>query len=211
MNIDAIREEYKYSALRKSQIAENPFEQFDTWLNEAVKAELSYPTAMTFSCFGTSGFPESRIVLLKFFDEEGFVFFTNYSSNKAKSIEKNPVAGLQFFWPELERQVRITGYTTKTSAEISNRYFKNRPEKSRIAAWASNQSAEIPSRKYLEEQFGKYSKKFRNKEIPRPDFWGGYVVKPIKLEFWQGRENRLHDRIIYEKENDKWNIKRLAP
>lgn len=211
MNIDSIREEYKYAALNKSNLNQNPFKQFGIWLNEAIEAKLQYPTAMSFSCIGVSGFPESRIVLLKFFDEEGFVFFTNYNSDKAQSVEKNPVAGLHFFWPELERQVRITGYTTKTSAEISDEYFKSRPEKSRIAAWASDQSTEIQSRKFLEEQFGKYRKKFDGREIPRPDFWGGYVVKPVRLELWQGRENRLHDRLVYEKENDEWKVRRLAP
>jgi len=211
MNIDSIREEYRFAELKKSQLAESPIKQFDNWLNEAIKAELPYPTATSFSCIGATGFPESRIVLLKFLDEQGFVFFTNYNSEKAISVEKNSAAGLHFFWPELERQVRISGYAAKTSAELSDKYFNTRPEKSRIAAWASNQSAEIPSRKYLEKQFEKYSKMFQNQEIPRPDFWGGFTVKPIKMEFWQGRESRLHDRILYKKENEKWTIKRLAP
>ena len=211
MNIDSIREEYKYAALNKSHLKQNPFKQFEIWLNEAIGAKIQYPTAMSFSCISISGFPESRIVLLKFFDEEGFVFFTNYNSNKAQAVEKNPVAGLHFFWPDLERQVRIAGRTTKTSAKISDEYFKSRPAKSRIAAWASEQSAEISTRKYLEKQFEKYHKKFEGREIPRPDFWGGFVVKPIRMEFWQGRESRLHDRMVYAKENDEWIIKRLAP
>lgn len=211
MNLDTIRNEYKYAKLRRSEIAQNPYEQFEQWLNEAIKAELPYPTAMSFSCIGMSGFPETRIVLLKFFDEAGFVFFTNYDSAKGKSVEKNPVAGLHFFWPELERQVRITGYAARTSDGISDEYFKTRPETSRIAAWASKQSKEIPSWRYLQEQFEKFRKKFQHQEIPRPGFWGGYEVRPVKIEFWQGRENRLHDRIQYKKENEKWIIKRLAP
>ena len=211
MNLNSIRKEYKYAELKKSQVAKSPFDQFEQWLNEAIKAGLPYPTAMSFSCIGISGFPETRIVLLKFFDESGFVFFTNYNSDKGKSVERNPVAGLHFFWPELERQVRITGHIVKSSEEISDDYFKFRPETSRLAAWASEQSKEIPSRHYLEEQFEQFSKKFQGQEIPRPGFWGGYVVKPVKIEFWQGRENRLHDRILYEKQNDTWQIKRLAP
>lgn len=211
MNIDSIRNEYKYAELTKASVSKNPFEQFKKWLDEALNSGMLYPTAMSFSTFGTDGFPENRIVLLKFFDEAGFVFFTNYNSEKAKAVTEKPAAGLHFFWPELERQVRITGYGEKTSAEISNNYFESRPEKSRIAAWASEQSAEIPSRKHLEKEFEKFSNKFQNGQIPRPDFWGGFIVKPVKIEFWQGRESRLHDRILYEKSENKWHIKRLAP
>jgi pyridoxamine 5'-phosphate oxidase len=211
MKIESIRDEYKFAELNETNISENPFTQFDCWLNEVLNSKLSHSTAMAVTSFGTAGFPESRIVLLKSFDENGFVFFTNYDSEKAKSINKNPKTGLHFFWPTVERQVRITGFASKTSTDVSDAYFKSRPRQSNIAAWASKQSTQIPSREYLENQFQKYDLKFKNKEIPRPEFWGGYIVKPVCFEFWQGRENRLHDRILYELQDNNWSIKRLAP
>jgi pyridoxamine 5'-phosphate oxidase len=210
MNIDSIRNEYKYAELSESSVYKNPVNQFEKWLKQALKTNIHYATAMTLTTFGDI-FPESRTVLLKFFDSNGFVFFTNYKSNKGKSIERNSAVGLHFFWPELERQIRICGYAEQTPAKISDEYFAGRPELSRVAAWISDQSNEIPSRKYLEEQFEKFRMKFPDGEFPRPEFWGGYRVKPVKIEFWQGRENRLHDRILYELEKNEWVIKRLAP
>jgi pyridoxamine 5'-phosphate oxidase len=211
MNIDTLRDEYKFAQLDEKDAAKDPLKQFEIWFEEALTAELPHPTAMTLSSVGANGFPESRVVLLKYFSEDGFIFFTNYSSDKGKSLEKNAAVGLHFFWPELERQIRITGYAEKTSIKISETYFDKRPQQSQIAAWASEQSKVIPSRKYLQERYKKYQGKFANQKIPRPDFWGGYTVKPLKMEFWQGRENRLHDRILYEKQNGNWMFKRLAP
>lgn len=210
MDIHSLRKEYKRAVLNRKSVDKNPFKQFETWLDEAVKSEIQDPTAMTVSTIDENGFPQSRIVLLKFLDENGFVFFTNYKSRKGRSIEKNPAVSLLFFWPELERQVRIDGFANKTSQELSEKYFHSRPLESRIGAWASEQSSEIPNRKYLEERFESFNKKF-GLAPPLPDFWGGYRVNPVKIEFWQGRENRLHDRIFYQKENETWTIKRLAP
>lgn len=211
MDIDILRDEYKFAQLDEKDAANNPFKQFQIWLEEALNSELPHPTAMTLSSIGANGFPESRVVLLKYFNPDGFVFFTNYTSEKGKSLAKNAAAGLHFFWPELERQIRITGYAEKTPEKTSDTYFEKRPHESQLAAWASEQSTVIPSRKYLQERFEKYRDKFLNQKIPRPEFWGGYKVKPLKIEFWQGRENRLHDRILYEKQNGDWKFKRLAP
>lgn len=211
MKIDSIRDEYKYAALNKAGVANNPIEQFKIWLDEALKSDIPHPTAMSISSIGTDGFPQTRIVLLKFVDASGFVFFTNYNSDKVKAIENNYRTGLHFFWPQLERQVRIIGFATKTPAVISDEYFNNRPRNSQLAAWASNQSSEIASRKYLEKQFEKFDTKYKDTKIPRPEFWGGINVKPIKVEFWQGRESRLHDRILYEFNDQQWTVKRLAP
>ena len=210
MNINSLRKEYKRSVLNRKSVDNNPIRQFEIWIDEAVKSEIPEPTAMSLSTINANGFPQSRIVLLKFVDENGFVFFTNYKSRKAKGLENNPAAALLFFWPELERQVRIEGFAAKTSQEFSEKYFHSRPLQSRIGAWASEQSSEIPHRKYLEERFESFKEKF-GYAPPLPDFWGGYRLNPVKIEFWQGRENRLHDRILYEKENGTWTIKRLAP
>lgn len=211
MNLESVRNEYKYSALTSKSVDRSPFKQFKQWLNEALHSAIKEPTAMALNTIGPDGFPQSRIVLLKSFDEDGFVFFTNYKSAKGKSIEKKPEVGLHFFWPELERQVRISGIAEKTSAEISDNYFHSRPLTSQISAIISDQSAEIPSREFLEKRFAKLNSELKNEPPKRPDWWGGYRVKPVKIEFWQGRENRLHDRILYEKQNESWVIKRLAP
>lgn len=166
---------------------------------------------MSLSTFGTDGFPGSRIVLLKSFNEQGFIFFTNYDSEKGRAILLNSAVGLLFFWPQLERQVRVNGFAEKVSSDISENYYRSRPLASRIAAWASEQSREIPSRKALENRFKEMELKFKSQEPPLPPFWGGFRVIPKKIEFWQGRANRLHDRILYEKSNAIWVIKRLAP
>ncbi|HKI90422.1 MAG TPA: pyridoxamine 5'-phosphate oxidase [Draconibacterium sp.] len=211
MKLDSVRHEYNFLALTKRNVDENPFKQFEQWLNEALHSAVKESTAMALSTIGLDGFPQSRIVLLKSFDEQGFVFFTNYKSAKGKSIEKIPEVGLHFFWPELERQIRISGIAEKTSAEVSDNYFHSRPLNSQIGAVISDQSTEIPSREFLEKRFEELSSELKNQLPKRPEWWGGYCVKPIKIEFWQGRENRLHDRILYEKQNENWIIKRLAP
>ena len=210
MNINSLRKDYKRSVLSRQSVEKNPIKQFEFWLDEAVKSKVPEPTAMSVSTIDENEFPQSRIVLLKFLDESGFVFFTNYKSQKATSIEKNQAVSLLFFWPELERQVRIVGFAEKTRKELSEKYFHSRPLESRIGAWASDQGRKIPNRKYLEERFESFKEKF-GYAPPLPDFWGGYRVIPVKIEFWQGRENRLHDRILYEKENETWITKRLAP
>jgi pyridoxamine 5'-phosphate oxidase len=211
MELDSLRDEYTYSGINREGVEKNPVNQFETWMEEAFHAEIKYPTAMSLSTIGTDGFPRSRIVLLKYFDETGFVFFTNYESEKGMSLELNNAAGLHFFWPELERQVIISGYCARTERSLSEKYFSTRPVESRISAWASPQSKEVPSREFLENLFSEYQKKFENNNIPTPPFWGGYRVVPNKFEFWQGRVNRLHDRIMYVKKNNIWIIKRLAP
>lgn len=211
MKLDSIRTEYKYAGLSEINIAQNPFSQFEIWMNEALKARVNEPTAMSVATLGIDGFPDSRIVLLKDFDENGFTFFTNYTSNKGKSIAKNPVVGLHFFWPELERQIRISGFAEKTSDSISDKYFYSRPVLSQIAAIVSTQSSKIDSREYLDSQFKTFKETYNSENIKRPENWGGYLVKPVKFEFWQGRESRLHDRILYEKDNGNWLISRLAP
>jgi pyridoxamine 5'-phosphate oxidase len=211
MKLGTIRNEYNLSGLTKKNMDSNPFSQFENWLKVALDSEEKEPTAMSLSTIGTDGYPQSRIVLLKHFNKNGFVFFTNYSSEKGKSIEKNPAVSLHFFWPLLERQIRISGKAEKTSQKISEKYFAERPLESQIAAWASEQSKEIPSREFLEKRFEAYRKSFEKNTPKLPSFWGGYNVVPHKFEFWQGRASRLHDRILYEKKGDAWLIKRLAP
>lgn len=211
MKLDSIRKDYKYSALTEESVDKNPIKQFQDWLSIALNKEVNEATAMSVSTFGTDGFPQSRIVLLKGFSEDGFTFFTNYKSEKGKSIAQNPAVGLHFFWPELERQIRISGFAEKTSDEISDNYFYSRPALSQIAAVVSNQSEEINSRQNIEKRFSDLKKELEGTLPKRPENWGGYQVKPIKFEFWQGRENRLHDRILYIKENNKWIISRLSP
>lgn len=211
MKIDSVRREYLFSGLSKQHVEKNPVNQFRKWLNDAINLKTFDPTAMSVSTIGTDGFPQNRIVLLKFFDEQGFVFFTNYESEKGQSIQQNPRVGLHFYWPELERQMRISGFAEKTSGEVSDNYFYSRPPDSQIGAVVSDQSREIPSRKFLEDRFKNFQKQLKEQPPERPENWGGYLVKPVKMEFWQGRKNRLHDRIVYEKQNGTWLIKRLAP
>jgi len=211
MKLHSIRNEYKYAELSESSIEKNPIKQFEHWLNDALNAKVIEPTAMSITTFGIDGFPDSRIVLLKDFAENGLTFFTNYNSNKGKSLIINPAVGIHFFWPELERQIRISGFAEKTSDEISDRYFYSRPVLSQIAAIVSNQSSKIPSREFLQNLFNSEKEKLSGKNIKRPENWGGFLIKPVKYEFWQGRESRLHDRILYEKMENEWIISRLAP
>jgi len=211
MKLHSIRNDYKYAELTESSIEKNPLKQFENWLNDALNAKVNEPTAMSVATFGVDGFPESRIVLLKDFGENGFTFFTNYNSNKGNSLAKNPVVSLHFFWPELERQIRISGFAEKTSNEVSDQYFQSRPVFSQIAAVVSNQSSKISSREKLQNLFDIEKEKSKNAIINRPANWGGYVVTPVKFEFWQGRESRLHDRILFEKLEADWMISLLAP
>jgi pyridoxamine 5'-phosphate oxidase len=211
VKLHSIRSEYKYAELSESSIEINPFKQFEHWVNDALNAKVNEPTAMSLVTFGIDGFPDSRIVLLKDYGESGFTFFTNYKSNKGQSIAKNPAVSLHFFWPELERQIRISGFAEKTSDEVSDQYFNSRPVMSQVAAIVSNQSSKIRSREILENSFVSEKGKIENEKIKRPDNWGGFIVKPLKFEFWQGRESRLHDRILFEKAEENWIISRLAP
>lgn len=211
MKLDSRRREYKFAELTRKSIDRNPLKQFATWLNDALNSKVNEATAMSVVTISTDGFPQSRIVLLKGYSENGFTFFTDYSSKKGKSIEKKPLVGLHFFWPELERQIRISGYAKKTSDKISDSYFYSRPITSQITAIVSNQSEEIPNRDFLENRFFDLQDQLQGETPKRPKSWGGYIVKPVKMEFWQGRESRLHDRILYVKKNGDWITSRLSP
>lgn len=211
MKLESVRREYKYATLSEQNIPDNPLHLFKQWMDNAVSAKVNEPTAMSVSTIGNDGFPQSRIVLLKYFGEDGFIFFTNYESEKGKAVLKNSAVCLLIFWPELERQVRITGLAEKTSNKISDSYFQSRPVNSQAAAIISDQSQKISSREELEIKFEKLIKNVPPENFIRPENWGGFAVKPIKIEFWQGRENRLHDRILYEKTKRNWQISRLAP
>ncbi|WP_372650916.1 pyridoxamine 5'-phosphate oxidase [Draconibacterium sp.] len=211
MKLDSIRREYRFAALTKQSVAASPIDQFKEWLNDAQRANVNDFSAMNLVTSETGAFPQSRIVLLKDISVNGFTFFTNYDSQKGKSIEKNNKVGLHFFWPELERQVRIDGVAEKTSRKISVQYFKSRPLESQIAACASAQSATLTSRSKLEEQYRSLQNALQGDHPECPENWGGYLVRPVKMEFWQGRESRLHDRIVYELVENEWKIKRLSP
>lgn len=208
--ISNIRSKYSQKGLNKSEINPDPFVQFSIWMDEILKLDVSEPNAMVLSTSGKGNIPSSRVVLLKEITNDGFIFFTNYESRKSKELNENPNAALLFYWKELGRQVRIIGSVGKISYEESEKYFKMRPYESRISAWASYQSSIIQSRKFLEEKVHEFELKFKD-EVPLPEFWGGYKLIPVSFEFWQGRENRLHDRIFYSKKNNNWKIERLAP
>jgi len=210
-NINNLRKEYKLSRLSEQSVSLNPFEQFKIWFDEILKIDLIEPNAMILATANKKAKPSARVVLLKNFDENGFMFFTNYKSRKGKEFKVNPTASLLFFWPELERQVLIEGKIKKVKREVSEKYYHSRPRESQIAAWVSAQSSMIPDRNFLETKFEQLKKKFGDADIPLPDYWGGYRLIPDSFEFWQGRENRLHDRICYRFKNKKWKIFRLAP
>lgn len=210
-NIADIRKEYSQKELSEKDVTDSPILQFEKWWNEALQAEINEPNAMTLATATAEALPSARIVLMKDFNEKGFVFFTNYHSYKGQQLTENPKACLLFFWKELERQVRITGLVSKISEKESDEYFDSRPEASRIGAWTSRQSEVIPDRKWLDERFKKLEKEMKE-NLQRPSHWGGYIVKPVIIEFWQGRLNRLHDRIQYTLQEDgSWKIERLAP
>ncbi|WP_372802778.1 pyridoxamine 5'-phosphate oxidase [Lutibacter sp.] len=207
------RRVYQKSELSKKEVSDNPMELFQKWFYEVEQfGGDTEANAMTISTIGTDGYPKNRVVLLKKYTWEGFIFYTNYNSEKGKAIDKNPNVCLSFFWHNIERQVIIKGKAEKISENLSDGYFESRPDGSKLGAWASDQSEPVPSRNYLDERLASFEKKFQNKEIPRPKHWGGYIVKPISIEFWQGRPNRMHDRIRYKLQEDfDWKIDRLAP
>lgn len=211
LDLTVMRREYTQAALDENSIHPDPFVQFELWFNQARSAQVTEPNTMLLATVDPMNRPSVRAVLLKIFDTRGFVFFTNYESAKAKDIEENPNVALEFLWLDLERQVRITGYAEKISAAESLRYFLSRSRGSQIGAWVSDQSRVISSRQAMMMQFEKMKSKFSSGDIPLPDFWGGYRVVPEKIEFWQGRQNRLHDRLLYTKTHSGWDISRLAP
>lgn len=211
INIQTLRKEYTKEALDIAVVNQSPILQFKTWFEEALKAEAKEANAMVISTVSMEHKPSARVVLLKGFDEEGFSFYTNYESKKGKELASNPYACLTFFWAELERQVRIEGIISKVSAKESDDYFAVRPKGSQIGAWASPQSMVIPSREILIHNQQNLEEKYANETVERPAHWGGYVLKPTLIEFWQGRPSRLHDRICYELKGEQWKIERLAP
>ena len=208
-DLSNLRNEYLKRGLIREDLIDNPIEQFQLWFLQAMEANIVEPSAMSLATSDDS--IGIRTVLLKYFDEKGFVFFTNYESKKSKQIQRNPQAAILFPWLALERQVKIIGAVEKITKLESFKYFSSRPKDSQLGAWASQQSSRISSRSVLAEQFASMKKKFSAGDIPLPDFWGGYRVVPKSIEFWQGRENRLHDRFIYELSDDKWTISRLSP
>ena len=211
-NIADIRKDYRLRTLSENEVAGDPMGQFEKWWQEAIHSDIDEVNAMTLATATADGMPDARIVLLKGFDPTGFTFFTNYDSSKGQQLLENPRATLVFFWKELERQVRVSGLVSQTSAAISDEYFNSRPEGSRLGAWASPQSDVIESREWLEENERKLGAEFSDKAITRPPHWGGYLLKPVRIEFWQGRPSRLHDRICYSLlPSGQWKIQRLAP
>jgi len=210
MNISGIRKDYKLKQLDTTDVNVDPFLQFKTWFGEALQAKVNEPNAMNLSTIKESGRPSSRIVLLKGIEEDGFVFYTNYESHKGSELQAKPFGALCFFWPELERQVRVEGEILKVAAATSDEYFQSRPYESRLGAWVSPQSKIIENRSILEKTFELVKEKYPV-DVPRPAHWGGYVLIPDYIEFWQGRESRLHDRVVYTFTNNVWKINRLAP
>ncbi|MCF4969418.1 pyridoxamine 5'-phosphate oxidase [Nostoc sp. CMAA1605] len=207
-----LRKDYSLEGLSKNEVDPNPFIQFKKWFEQALAAQLPEPNAMTLATTTPDGKPSARMVLLKDFDERGFVLFTNYNSRKGQELTINPQAALVFWWAELERQVRILGRVEQVSEAESDYYFETRPAKSRLGAWASEQSQVIPNREFLEQRMQELQSKYENQEVPRPPHWGGFRVIPSEIEFWQGRSSRLHDRLLYTlTENGNWQIERLSP
>ena len=212
MDLAALREEYTRDGLSRANLDDDPFRQFERWFEQALNSEAATPNAMSLATVSPGGQPSQRTVLLKYFDEQGLVFFTNYESRKAREIAGNPRVSLLFYWPELERQVHIAGRTERVSTGESLKYFMSRPRGSQIGAWVSNQSSAVGSRQLLLAKFEEMKRKFQNQEVPLPSFWGGYRVAPVSFEFWQGRPNRLHDRFLYSRHEDgRWGLERLAP
>jgi pyridoxamine 5'-phosphate oxidase len=210
--LQEMRKEYTKASLDTATVSKNPISQFESWLSEAINSQALEPTAMTLSTVTEEGCPSARIVLLKGIEKNQFIFYTNYQSQKGIEILKNPACAVTFFWPELERQVRIEGVASKIDEAASQLYFNSRPRGSQIGAWASPQSALIDNRLLLEKRVNELEKKFSgNAAIPKPKQWGGYAIEPHEIEFWQGRESRLHDRIVYYRSKDGWVVHRLAP
>ncbi len=207
-----IRKDYQLQILDESEILPDPMKQFEKWWHDVLLSEIDELNAMTLATANKQGRPSARVVLLKEYNPDGFIFYTNYESHKGTEMQENNQVSLLFFWKELERQVRIDGIAEKISAEENDLYFNSRPEGSKIGAWASPQSQVIESRDFLEKKVMEHEQKFTGKQIVRPAHWGGYIVKPNSVEFWQGRPNRLHDRIQYSKQKSgDWKTERLAP
>jgi pyridoxamine 5'-phosphate oxidase len=210
--IAKLRKDYQQGDLDEKSILSDPVAQFQKWFSEALKAAVPEPNAMALATASKQGLPAVRIVLLRGATQRGFTFFTNYDSRKGQEIADNPEAALLFFWPELERQIRIEGRIEFVSPEESDDYFLNRPWNNRLSAWASPQSAQIPNREFLEDLVKEYQAKFKDAEIHRPENWGGYRLVPRYIEFWQGRSSRLHDRLAFSLQSDQsWKLSRLAP
>jgi len=205
-----LRRDFESEGLNESDMDLSPFVQFARWMDDALKAEVPDANAMTLATIGDDGRPDARVVLLKYYGETGFAFFTNYESKKGSDLETNPYAVLHFFWPQLHRQVGVYGRVDKTSREESEKYFNSRPVDSRLAAWASNQSRIIESREILDKRFEEFRAKFGD-DVPLPEYWGGFRLTPDRFEFWQGRQNRLHDRLCYKLAGNTWMINRLSP
>ncbi len=210
-DIADLRREYSIKPLHRTDLVANPFAQFDIWFNEALQVEAMDPNAMSIATVAANGQPSIRTVLLKYYGEDGFVFYTNLGSRKAHEIGQNENVALLFYWHELHRQIKIKGCAERISTADNVRYFMRRPRDSQIGAWVSKQSSIISSRSILENKFEEMKQKFASGEIPLPSFWGGYRIVPSSIEFWQGRENRLHDRFMYTATESEWDIKRLAP
>jgi len=212
LSLADLRKEYSRDILEESSVAKHPLVQFEKWFQEAVHSEVPEPSAMNLSTVTEGGLPSSRIVLLKGIENGCFVFYTNYQSVKGTQLDTNPVCALTFFWPELERQVRIVGTSDRVTEDVSTAYFQSRPRESQISAWSSPQSTVIISRKILEDRVHEIEKRFDGQKVlPKPKQWGGYSITPHSVEFWQGRPNRLHDRILYSRNDNGWTISRLAP
>ncbi|MEZ6141789.1 MAG: pyridoxamine 5'-phosphate oxidase [Zavarzinella sp.] len=211
MTVADIRKEYTQQELTEDSVLESPFAQFDQWFNQSLAANVPEPNAMTLATVNESGQPSARIVLLKGYDVRGLKFFTNYLSRKGLELAGNPHAALVFFWPELERQVRIEGTVVKVSEEESDEYYHSRPRNSRLGAWASQQSEVLTTREELAARQEEFDRRYAGQEIPRPPHWGGYILQPVMFEFWQGRPSRLHDRIVYQWQAGSWHRLRLSP
>ncbi|SHJ61431.1 Pyridoxamine 5'-phosphate oxidase [Reichenbachiella agariperforans] len=210
-NIQGIRKDYGVEELSKTSVLDSPIDQFELWFKDAMKSEGSEVNACVLSTLAEDNCPEGRVVLLKFFAEDGFTFYTNYESKKAQQLAKHPFASMTFYWRTRERQIRLKGRVEKVSAEVSDAYYFERPEGSQLGAWASPQSQEIPDRAFLKKRVENVKQRFETEELKRPDFWGGYILIPTEVEFWQGRPSRLHDRIVYSLVDGQWVTKRLAP
>ncbi len=212
LQIRSLRDDFTAGNLDEKKISKSPIVQFEKWMSEAINAQVNEPNAMTLASASKNGSVDARVVLLRDFNKDGFSFFSNYKSAKGIEMKQNRKVCLNFFWPELQRQVRIQGVIEKLSVRASNLYFASRPRESQIGAWASHQSEALKSRAELEDRFLRIEEKYKGVKIPRPAHWGGYLVKPSRIEFWQGRESRLHDRLLFEKQrNGKWTLSRLNP
>ncbi len=209
--IHTLRYDFKKNSLDESTAKKNPYDEFELWMNEAIKKKLHEPNAMVLSTATKKGIPSSRVVLLRGIDKKGFVFYTNYTSKKGKDIAENPNAALLFYWAQIEKQVRVTGVISKISEKKSTDYFNSRPRSGQLGAWVSRQSTVIANRNILAAKYLELEQKLTGQKIERPEYWGGYVLKPASFEFWQGRESRLHDRLLYSKIKSGWMMERLSP